>query len=120
MDRQTIQPKTIDEYIITCPEEVQDKLRTFRMLIRSEAPEAEETIKYRIPTFMLNGKNLIHFACFKNHIGFYPTPSPIEEFEKELKPYKYSKGAIQFPLDKTLPLALIRKMVRYRIKEVNK
>ncbi len=116
MDTSEGQPETIDEYIGSCPEGVRDKLRTLRQVIKEEAPEAGETIKYRMPTFVLNG-NLVHFAAFKNHIGFYPTPSPMEEFREELSGYKTSKGAIQFPIDEPLPLSLIRRIVRSRVKE---
>jgi len=106
----------IDGYISTFPAEVQDKLRIIRALIKEEAPEATERFSYQMPTFYLNG-NLVHFAAFKKHIGFYPTPSGIEAFEEELKVYKNAKGSVQFPLDQPLPLELIRKMVRYRVAE---
>jgi uncharacterized protein YdhG (YjbR/CyaY superfamily) len=107
---------TINEYISTFPDDVQLKLEQIRQIIRESAPESEETIKYRMPTFTLNG-NLVHFAGYARHIGFYPTPGPIEEFKKELSPYKTSKGAIQFPLDKDLPIDLIRRIVEFRRKE---
>lgn len=110
------QPKTVDQYINSFPERVKVVLHALRRVIKEEAPEAKETIKYRIPTFTLNG-NLIHFAAFKNHIGFYPTPSPLEVFKKELSKYQTSKGAIQFPIDQPLPFPLIRKIVRFRVKE---
>ena len=87
-----------------------------RQTIREAAPEAIETISYQMPTFKLNG-NLVHFAAFKNHIGFYPTPSGIEQFKKELSPYKGSKGAVQFPLDKPAPFDLVKKIVIFRVKE---
>lgn len=86
------------------------------LAIKKSAPEAEEKISYQIPTFYLNG-NLIHFAGYKNHIGFYPTSSGIKAFKKELSKYKNSKGSVQFPLDEKLPLALIKKIVKYRVKE---
>lgn len=91
-------------------------LQTLRRIIKEEAPEAKETIKYRMPTFTLNG-NLMHFAAFKNHIGFYPTPTPIAVFSKELSEYKKSKGVIQFPINQPLPLPLIRKIAAFRVKE---
>ena len=110
------QLKTMDEYISTFPEDVQRILRELRQTIKEAAPEAEETINHQMPTFTLNG-NLVHFAAFKHHIGFYPTPSGIEAFEKELSPYKGAKGSVQFPIDEPLPLPLIRRIVEYRIKE---
>ena len=108
--------KTIDEYIAKFPREIQVKLDKLRQIIKEAAPNASETISYQMPTFKLNG-NLVHFAAFKKHIGFYPTPSAIIAFEKELSPYHTSKGAIQFPLDKQIPYELVEKIVRYRVKE---
>src|SRR5512134_2358876 len=107
---------TIDEYISTFPEDVQRILNELRQTIREAAPEAKETINYQIPTFTLHG-NLVHFAALKNHIGFYPTPSGMEAFSKELSGYKQAKGSVQFPIDQPLPLALIRRIVEYRVKE---
>jgi uncharacterized protein YdhG (YjbR/CyaY superfamily) len=109
-------PKTIDEYINSFDEEIRNLLQTIRKIIKEEAAEADESIKYRMPTFTLNG-NLVHFAAFKDHIGFYPTPSPIRAFREELSKYQTSKGAIRFPIDQPLPIPLIRKIVRYRVKE---
>ncbi len=108
--------KTIDEYISGFPKDVQAKLRDIRSTIRKNAPGAEEKISYGLATFTLYG-NLVHFGAFKNHIGFYATPGGNEAFKKELSKYKGSKGAVQFPLDKPLPLALIARMVKYRVKE---
>lgn len=108
--------KTMDEYISTFPENVQRILHELRQTIKEAAPEAEETINYQIPTFTLNG-NLVHFAAFRNHIGFYPAPSGIEAFENELTSYKRAKGSVQFPINQPLPLALIRRIVKYRVKE---
>ena len=108
--------QTIDEYIGTFPEDVQRILNELRHTIREAAPEAQETINYQMPTFTLNG-NLVHFAAFKNHIGFYPTPTGIEAFKQELSRYKGAKGSVQFPIDEPLPLPLIRKIVKYRVKE---
>ena len=108
--------KTMDEYISTFPEDVQRILNELRQTIREVAPEAEETINYQIPTFTLHG-NLVHFAALKNHIGFYPTPSGMEAFKKELSAYKGAKGSVQFPIDQPLPLPLIRRIVEYRVKE---
>src|SRR5512138_2170910 len=108
--------ETIDEYIAAFPEDVRDRLQTLRQLIQELAPTAQEAIKYQMPTFVLNG-NLVHFAAFKNHIGFYPTPSGTETFKQELSPYKTAKGSIQFPLAEPLPLPLIRKIVKFRVEE---
>src|SRR5690349_12262646 len=105
---------TIDSYIARFPEEVQVKLQQMRKAIHEAAPGLTETIGYGIPTFKLNG-NVVHFGGFKNHIGFYPAPQGLEEFKKELSKYKGSKGAVQFPLDEPLPLALVKKIVKYRV-----
>ena len=105
-----------DKYIAGFPKEIQNILQKLRDTIRRAAPEAEETIKYGILTYVLNG-NLVHFGGFKKHIGFYPAVSGIKAFKKELSIYKTSKGAIQFPLDKPLPLKLILKIVKFRVKE---
>ena len=107
---------TIDEYIDTFPDDVRKILNQLRQTIHEAAPEAEETINYQMPTFTLHG-NLVHFAAFKNHIGFYPTPSGIEAFKKELDSYKGAKGSVQFPIDQPLPLPLLRRIVEYRVKE---
>ena len=116
MDTSKKQFKTIDEYISTFPKDVRNILHTLRQTIKKTTPEAGEKISYQIPTFTLHG-NLVHFTAFKNHIGFYPRSSPIEEFKKELSPYETAKGTIRFPMDKPLPLQLIRKIVKYRMKE---
>jgi uncharacterized protein YdhG (YjbR/CyaY superfamily) len=107
---------SIDEYIATFPDDVRGKLQELRAVIRASAPEAEEKISYQMPTFALNG-NLVHFAAFKRHIGFYPAPRGIQEFEKELSAYERSKGAVRFPIDQPLPLELISKIVRFRVSE---
>ena len=109
-------PKDIDEYIARYPEDIQEILEKIRMTIREAAPEADERVSYQIPTFALEG-NLVHFAAYKNHIGFYPTPSGIEEFEEELSFYVGGKGSVKFPLDKPIPYDLITKIVRFRVKE---
>jgi uncharacterized protein YdhG (YjbR/CyaY superfamily) len=109
-------PTTIDEYIAAFSPEVQTILERVRATIRKAAPKAEETIKYSIPTFTLNG-NLVHFAAYKNHIGFYPSSSGIKRFQQELSVYKGAKGSVQFPLDKPVPLALITKIVKFRVTE---
>jgi len=109
--------KTIDEYIATFPKNVRDVLEELRRVIRESAPGAEETISYGIPTFDLNGRHLVHFAAYKNHVGFYPTSSGIKAFKKELSPFKTSKGTVQFPLDKPIPFDLVKKTVKFRVKE---
>jgi uncharacterized protein YdhG (YjbR/CyaY superfamily) len=116
MEASTRQFKTIDEYISMFPEDVRTILKKLRQTIRDAAPEAQETINYQMPTFTLNG-NLVHFAAFKNHIGFYPTPTGMEAFKDELSAYKGAKGSVQFPIDQPLPLPLIRRIVEYRVKE---
>jgi len=108
--------QTIDEYIGTFPQDLQHILNELRQTIKEAAPEAQETINYQMPTFTLNG-NLVHFAAFENHIGFYPTPSGIEAFKQELSRYKGAKGSVQFPIAEPLPLPLIRRIVEYRVKE---
>ncbi len=108
--------QTIDNYIAGYPPEVQERLAAIRAAVREIAPQAEEAIKYGIPTFMLDG-NLVHFGAFKHHIGFYPAPSGLEQFDKELAQYKRSKGAVQFPLDQPLPLDLIRRITAFRVQE---
>jgi len=109
-------PKSIDEYIAGFPKDVQAILQKIRMTIRKAAPDAEEAIKYQIPTFTLKG-NLVHFGAYKNHIGFYPAPRAIEEFKKELSAYEGSKGTVRFPFDKPIPYALITRIVKFRVKK---
>ena len=106
--------KNVDEYLTSVPEDVQAILKNLRKTIKAAAPNADEAIAYAMPTFRVNGKNLVHFAAFKKHIGFYPTPSAIIAFKRELAPYKQSKGAVQFPIDKPIPLGIVRKIVKYR------
>ena len=108
--------KTIDEYIKTFPEDVQTILEKVRQTIRSAAPEADEAISYQMPTFKLNG-NLVHFAAFKDHIGFFPTPSGISAFKKELSRYKGAKGSVQFPMEEPIPYDLVKKITAFRRKE---
>ena len=107
---------TIDTYITNFPEEVQEILENIRAIIKAAVPEAEEAIKYGIPTFTLKG-NLVHFAAYKHHIGFYPTPSGIEKFKDELSAYEGAKGSVKFPLDKSIPYDLIAEIVAFRVKE---
>lgn len=109
-------PSTIDAYISGFPRDVRIMLESLRKTIKESAPSAEEMIKYGIPTFTLHG-NLVHFGAYKSHIGFYPAPSGIETFKKELSVYKNAKGSVQFPLDEPLPLPLITKIVKFRVKE---
>lgn len=108
--------KDIDSYIRTFPENVQRMLEQVRATIKQAAPEATETINYAMPTFVLHG-NLVHFAAYKNHIGFYPAPSGIEAFAKQLSVYKSSKGAVQFPITQPMPLELIAQITAFRVKE---
>jgi uncharacterized protein YdhG (YjbR/CyaY superfamily) len=109
-------PKDIDDYIASFSKNVQEILQKLRETIRKAAPEALETINYAMPTFKLHG-NLVHFAAYKSHIGFYPAPSGIAAFKNDLKGFKTSKGAIQFPIDKPLPFDIITKVVKYRVTE---
>ena len=102
---------TIDEYIAAFPKDVQTLLETIRQVIKSSAPGAKERISYGIPTFDFNGKHLVHFAAYKNHIGFYPTSSGVAEFKKDLSQYEISKGTIRFTLDEPIPFDLIKKIV---------
>jgi uncharacterized protein YdhG (YjbR/CyaY superfamily) len=106
----------IDEYIAGFPEDIQEYLKEIRETIKKAAPDAREKISYAMPTFELNG-NLVHFAAFKNHIGFYPAPSGIASFSEELSVYKSGKGSIQFPLGSKLPVDLITEIVRFRVQE---
>ena len=116
MEENNITFNTIDEYIMQFPTEVQEKLKTLKKVIKEAAPEAEEKISYKMPTFTLHG-NLVHFAGYKNHIGLYPTPSGIEAFKEELSKYKGAKGSVQFPIKEPLPYELIIKIVKYRVIE---
>ncbi len=109
---------TVDEYILNFPKEIQKLLEKIRKTIKKLVPKAEETISYSIPTFKLNGKSLVHFAGYKNHIGFYATPSGHKEFKKELANYKQGKGSIQFPLDQPIPYDLIKRIVKFRVEEI--
>jgi uncharacterized protein YdhG (YjbR/CyaY superfamily) len=109
-------PSTIDEYIAGFPEHIREILEKVRATIQEAAPNAEETIKYEMPTFMLNG-NLVYFAAFKNHIGFYPIPSGMEEFKDDLAGYKTGKGSVQFPLDQPIPYELIGRITKFRVQE---
>src|SRR5438034_10882303 len=108
--------ESIDEYIKTFPPDVQKTLEKMRRTIRKAAPSAEEAISYQIPTFKLNG-NLVHFAAFKKHIGFFPTSTGTAKFKAELAGYKGAKGSVQFPLGQAIPYNLLVKIVKFRVKE---
>lgn len=116
MERGNIDFKTIDNYISTFPNNIKDILEKLRAVIKASAPNAEEKISYQIPTFVLKG-NLVHFAAYKNHIGFYPTSSGIQAFKRDLSVYEVSKGTVRFPIDKPLPYKLISNIVKFRVKE---
>jgi len=116
MEASKSQYTTIPEYIARFPEHVRGILEELRRVIRESAPDAEEAISWGMPTFRLHG-NLVHFAAYKHHIGLYPGSSAIDAFSTELPLYKHSKGAVQFPIDKPIPFDLVRKIVRYRVKE---
>lgn len=105
---------SIDEYIASFPEDVQAMLKDVRATVKAAAPDATEKISYAMPTFFQKG-NLVHFAAFKNHIGFYPAPRGIEAFSDELAKYKGAKGSVQFPITEPMPLDLIRRIVEYRV-----
>jgi len=108
----------MDAYIASFPTEVQGILEQIRQTIRKAAPGATEAISYQIPTFKMNGSNLVHFAAWKEHIGFYATPSGNAAFKKELARYKVAKGSIRFPLDEPIPYGLVAKIVKFRVKEI--
>jgi uncharacterized protein YdhG (YjbR/CyaY superfamily) len=116
MEENRISFKTIDEYIVQFPIEVQEILKAIRKVIKEAAPDAKEKISYQMPAFVLHG-TLVYFAAFKNHIGFFPTSSGINAFKQELSEYKGGKGSVQFPLDKPIPYELISKIVTFRVAE---
>ncbi len=116
MDNST-PPTTIDDYIAAFPEEIQTILQKIRATIKEIVPDAVEAIKYQMPTFVLNKKNLVHFAAFKNHIGFYPTPSGIEHFKDALSVYVNARGSVQFPLNQPIPYGLIAAITAFRVEE---
>lgn len=109
-------PKDFDDYLHRFPKEVRQRLQKMRLTVKKAAPQAKEKISYGIPSFTVNGM-LVWFAAFKNHIGFYPRTSAIAAFKKELSTYKSAKGSVRFPFDKPLPLDLIGRMVKFRVKE---
>lgn len=108
---------SVDEYIESYPKEIQLLLEKFRTIIKEKAPDAVESIAYRMPAYKTNGRPLVYFAGFKNHIGFYATPSGHLEFKRELSKYKQGKGSVQFPLDKPIPFDLVGRMVEFRVME---
>jgi uncharacterized protein YdhG (YjbR/CyaY superfamily) len=107
--------RSIDEYIATFPEDIQEKLQEVRAAIRKEAPRAEEKITYKMPTFDLNGRHLIFFSAWKHHISLYPIPSGTDAFNQEVSRYVDGKGTLKFPLDQPLPLKLIAQIVKFRV-----
>lgn len=111
--------ESIDEYILSFPPEIQEILVALRKVIKEAAPDAQERMSWKMPTFVLNG-NLVHFAVHKNHIGFYPAPSGIDAFKNELSEYKGTKGSIHFPIKKSLPYELVSKIVKFRVAENKK
>ncbi|MGI2326274.1 iron chaperone [Planococcus sp. YIM B11945] len=119
METNNLSFNSVDDYMLQFSPEIQEKLQILREIVKEEAPEAQETIKYAMPTFVLNG-NLLHFAAFKHHIGFYPTPNGIDYFKDRLAVYKNAKGSVQFPLDEPLPYELIREIIQFRVNENRK
>lgn len=111
--------KTREDYFLSFPASTRKLLEQMRNTVLKAAPDAKEDMKYGMPTVVLHGKNLVHYAAYANHIGFYPTPSAIIAFKKEISKFNNSKGAVQFPIDKPLPLALVTKMVKFRVEEAN-
>jgi uncharacterized protein YdhG (YjbR/CyaY superfamily) len=109
---------SIDEYIVSFSNNVQLVLKQIKSVINKIAPTAVESISYSMPTFKLNGKPLVYFAAYKNHIGFYALPSSHKVFLQQLSKYKHGKGSVQFSLDKPMPIKLITKIIKYRIKEL--
>jgi len=109
----------IEEYINQFPDVIQEKLNFIRKIILDNAPESEEIISYGMPGYKLNKKPLVYFAAFKNHIGFYATPSGHSEFQSELSKYKQGKGSVQFPIDEPIPYNLIERIVKFRVMENN-
>ncbi len=113
----TATPENVDEYINSFPKETQKYLKQMRAAIKKAAPKAEEGIGYKMPAYKLNDRPLVYFAGYAKHIGFYATPTGHKEFKKELSVYKEGKGSVQFPLDEPLPIALITKIVKFRVQE---
>ena len=116
MKTETLKPKDVDEYISMFPDNIQELLKEIRATIKEAAPKAEEVISYQMPAYKFHGM-LIYFAAFKNHIGLYPMVSGINKFKEELSVYKGAKGSVQFPQNKPLPIELIARIVKFRVKE---
>jgi uncharacterized protein YdhG (YjbR/CyaY superfamily) len=116
MNKSESKCQSVDEYISGFPKNIQDKLKSIRMIIKKAAPDALETISYQMPAYKLNGI-LLYFAGYKNHIGFYPLASAIKAFKSKIESYSYSKGSIQFPIDEKLPKDLIEEIAEYRVAE---
>lgn len=108
---------TVAEYMQDIPAQTIERIDELQAAIKAAVPKAEEVISYNMPAYKLNGKVLVYFAAYAKHVGFYPTASPMEVFAEELSKYKTSKGAVQFPLDKKMPAALVKKIVKYRIQQ---
>ena len=119
MEKNRKRPASIDDYISSFPVHIQKKLEEIRSIIRDQAPDAVEKISYQMPTFYLHG-NLVHFAAYEKHIGFYPAPSGIDAFRSELSKYKYARGSVQFPIDEPIPVELVKKIVKFRAEENRK
>jgi uncharacterized protein YdhG (YjbR/CyaY superfamily) len=118
MDRYPKNITTVEQYLALYSGDVLKRLKTMRSLIKKLAPKAEEMIRYGMPAYKINNQPVVYFAAMKQHIGFYPTPSAVNAFKAKLKDYECSKGAVQLPLDKPLPLPLITAMVKFKVKEV--
>jgi uncharacterized protein YdhG (YjbR/CyaY superfamily) len=116
MNADAVSPQNIDEYIANFPSSIQAILQEIRLTIAQAAPDASEKISYGMPTFVLKG-NLVHFAAFKNHIGFYSTPSSTSKFQQDILKYKHAKGSIQFPISQPMPFDLITQIVKFRVEE---
>lgn len=114
--RKTARPETVGQYIQLFPKETQKRLRAIRAIVKKHAPQAREKLSYGMPYYEWNGR-LLYFAAYASHVGFYPMASGIQKFKSELKTYKWAKGSVQFPHNKPLPVSLVTKMVRYRVKE---
>ena len=108
---------TVQDYIRSFPEDIQIILEQIRMTIKKNAPDAVESIAYKMPAYKINNKPLVYFAGYKNHVGFYSTPSGHAQFTRELSKYKHGKGSVQFPIDKPIPLDLIARIVKFRVEE---
>jgi len=120
MEGNKVRYSSIDEYIAAFPEQTQKLLEELRSAIKTSAPEVKEKITYQMPTFDLNGRHLVFFSAYKHHIGLYPVPVGSEAFQKEISQYKSAKSALNFPIDKPLPLKLIRQVVKLRVAEIGK